>query len=231
MPLPSYGVLKGTLFIPQEQTSQGTWFHGIFYVTVPGTTIPQKCATDFSSATANNIQYKIFPNLKRDLFQNILALSNGYSALASNAQSGALDYVRSPILGPGGCVELIVGLWNRLFGAALTDGWILSDGENAVTQLQQLLNSSPKTLYVFGEPFTDESPIVEDGVESKNGMHNIHMNQGDPPLSSDGRDHQGDDGIWQDGATIFEAADGTLTAFCNKFVSQTFETNDQGLPA
>jgi uncharacterized protein YukJ len=62
-------------------------------------------------------------------------------------------------------------------------------------------------------------------------MHNIHMNQGDPPISSDGIDHQADDGIWQDGATIFQATDGTLTAFCNKFVSQTFSTNNQGLPA
>ena len=62
-------------------------------------------------------------------------------------------------------------------------------------------------------------------------MHNVHMNQGVPPVSSDGRDHQAADGIWQDGATIFQNADGSLTAFCSKFVSQSLDTDDQGLPA
>jgi hypothetical protein len=231
MPLSRYGVLKGPLFIPTEQTEQGTWFHGIFYVAYPGTNIPRECATDFSSATADNVQYKIFPNLKRDLFSGMIALADGYFDLASNANSGALDYVRSPLLGPGGCLTLLVGLSKALFGATLSDGWIVSDGDNAVAALQQLLNSRPQKLYVFGEPFFDASPVTNNGVQSQSGMHNIHMNQGDPPLSPDGKDHQTDDGIWQDGATIFEAANGTLTAFCNKFVSQTFDTNDQGLPA
>lgn len=231
MPLSSYGVLKGNLYVPTEQTEQGNWFHGIFYVTFPGTSIPRKCATDFSSATANNVQYKIFNNLKRDLFTNMLNLSDGYYSLPSNPTSGALDYVRSPLLGPGGCLMVLVAVWKAIFGATLSDGWVLSDGDNAVAELQQLLDANPKKLYVFGQPFTDPEPIVSDGVTSQNGMHNIHMNQGDPPVSSDGIDHQADDGIWQDGATIFEAADGTLTAFCNKFVSQTMNTNNQGLPA
>ena len=231
MPLSSYGILKGPLFTPSEQTEQGNWFHGIFYVSYHGTTIPRKCATDFSSATADNVQYKIFNNLNRSLFANMIALPDGYLDLAPNASSGALDYVRSPLLGPGGCVELFVALVKAVFGTTISDGWILSDGNNAVVALQQLLNSNPTKLYVFGQPFTDPAPVTEDGVQSQNGMHNIHMNQGDPSVSSDGRDHQTDDGIWQDGATIFEYADGTLTAFCNKFVSQTFSTNDQGLPA
>jgi uncharacterized protein YukJ len=57
------------------------------------------------------------------------------------------------------------------------------------------------------------------------------MNQGDSAVSSVGRDHQADDGIWQDGATIFQNADGSLTPFCSKFVSQSLDTDDQGLPA
>jgi hypothetical protein len=211
MALSGYGVLKGPLFVPAEQTQQGKWFHGIFYVSYPGTGIPRECATDFSSATADNIQYRIFQNLPRDLFSTMTALADGYHDLASNPESGAMDYVRSPLLG--------------------TTGWILSDGDNAVSALQQLLSSGPQRVYVFGESFIDPAPVKRNGVQSQSGMHNIHMNQGDPPSSPDGQDHQVDDGIWQDGCTVFEAADGTLTAFCNKFVSQTFNTNDQGLPA
>jgi hypothetical protein len=235
MPLAQYGVLKGNLFTPQEQSYQGNWFHGIFYVTFPGTTIPRRCVTDFSSANKDLIQYKIFNNLKANLFANIMALPDGYASLATGPtngpNSGALDYVRSPILGPGGCVEAIVGFFNNLGGSKLSDGWIVSDGVIAVQALQTQLSGKPQKMFVFGEPFTDPAPVNQDGVQSQNGMHNVHMNQGDPPVSPDGTDHQGDDGIWQDGGTIFLNADGSLTAFCSKFVAQTFDTNDQGLPA
>jgi uncharacterized protein YukJ len=116
-------------------------------------------------------------------------------------------------------------------GGDTTQGWIISDGQQAVAALQQQLSSKPQKLFVFGEPFTDAAPVTENGVRAQNGMHNVHMNQGDPAKSVDGRDHQADDGIWQDGATVFLNADGSLTAFCSKFIGQTFKTNDQGLPA
>jgi Uncharacterized conserved protein (DUF2278) len=214
MPLASYGILKGGLFTPQEQTYQGDWFHGIFYLVVPNAPVPRRCVTDFSSATKDLIEYKIYNNLESDLFSNISALPDGYSPLAPTDDSGALDYVRSPI-----------------FGASPSEGWVVSDGEVAVQALQRSLSAAPLKLYVFGEPFTDASAVTQDGVQSKDGLHNVHMNQGDPRDSSDGVDHQADDGIWQDGATAFENADGTLTAFCSKFVSQTFATDNQGLPA
>lgn len=235
MPLPEYGVLKGNLFTPQEQTYQGNWFHGIFYLNVPGTMIPERCVTDFSSANKDLIQYKIFTTLRANLFTNIMNLPDGYTRLATGpvngSTSGALDYVRSPILGPGGCLQLLAAFFKQFLGQTISTGWILSDGVTAVQVLQNQLSAKPKKLFVFGEPFSDESPVTEDDVQSQNGMHNVHMNQGDPPLSPDGRDHQADDGIWQDGATIFLNPDSSLTAFCSKFVSQTFNTNDQGLPA
>jgi uncharacterized protein YukJ len=217
MPLKQYGVLIGQLFTPQEQTYQGNWFHGIFYVNVPGAAVPRRCVTDFSNATKNLIQYRIFPNLNAVLFANLMALPDGYTALPPSATSGAVDYVRSPILNPGASIPT-------------GQGWIVSDGIVAVQQLQDQLSAAPAKLFVFGEPFTDPSISTTDGVQSKDGMHNVHMNQGDPAHSSDGKDHQVDDGIWQDGATFFLNADGSLTAFCSKFISQTFDTNAHGLP-
>jgi uncharacterized protein YukJ len=57
-------------------------------------------------------------------------------------------------------------------------------------------------------------------------MHDIHMNQGDPPGQ-----FRALDGIWQDGGVVIERSDGTLVAFLVKFETQTLDTNDQGLPA
>lgn len=220
MPLKNYGILKGNLFTPKEQTYQGNWFHGIFYVSIPGAALPRRCVTDFSAANKDLIQYKVFNNLDASLFAAIMALPDGYTPLAigpvNGPNSGALDYARSPLLGAGGSNQ---------------SGWIVSDGLVAVQALQQQLNANPQKIFAFGEPFTDPAPVNEDGVKSQNGMHNVHMNQGDPASSPDGQDHQADDGIWQDGATVFLNADGSLTAFCSKFVAQTFDTNNQGLPA
>jgi hypothetical protein len=220
MPLKNYGVLKGNLFTPGEQTYQGDWFHGIFFVTIPGVTLPHRCVTDFSAATKDLIQYKVFSNLDSSLFTAMMKLPDGYTPLAigpvNGSNSGALDYARSPLLGAT---------------ADEQSGWVISDGLVAVQALQQQLSAKPTKLFVFGEPFTDLSPVNENGIKSQNGMHNVHMNQGDPASSPDGHDHQADDGIWQDGATVFLNADGSLTAFCSKFTAQTFNTNSQGLPA
>jgi uncharacterized protein YukJ len=37
-------------------------------------------------------------------------------------------------------------------------------------------------------------------------------------------------GIWQDGATIVERADGSYVGFFNKFSTRSFHTDDQGHP-
>jgi Uncharacterized conserved protein (DUF2278) len=210
---------------------QGKWFHGVFYVSSPDATLPQSCVTDFSQANKDLIQYKIITDLDAQLFTNILALPDGFTSLPSDATSGALDYIRSPLLAATSSDGAATAKADRAATTTSGDGWILSDGEVAVQALQQQLSNGPVKMFVFGEPFVDKSPVTDNGIESQNGMHNVHMNQGDPPVSSDGRDHQADDGIWQDGATIFQNADGSLTAFCSKFVSQSLDTDDQGLPA
>ena len=54
---------------------------------------------------------------------------------------------------------------------------------------------------------------------------NVHYNQGDPPGP-----HQREDGIWQDGAVLIQAADGSLTVWQVKFNTQSLHTDDNGLP-
>ena len=58
------------------------------------------------------------------------------------------------------------------------------------------------------------------------GVHDIHMNQGDPPGQ-----FQHLDGIWQDGGTVVESASGRLDGFLTKFKTQSLDTDDNGLPA
>jgi hypothetical protein len=47
--------------------------------------------------------------------------------------------------------------------------WIPSDGDNALNVLEPLVRNAVR-IYLLGEPYTTEL-----------GVHNVHMNQGDPP--------------------------------------------------
>jgi len=167
---------------------------------------------DVATQSTIRVQYRVLHNLDRGLFAPVLALTAGYHDLASSPASGALDYVRSPLLAG----TTIGDVMSRSELAAIP--WTDSDGDNAIAALQAEVRQSVR-LFVFGEQFTT-------GL----GQHNVHMNQGDPAISPDGHDHQVDDGIWQDGGTIVERVDQTLHAVLTKFSSQSLQTDDHGLP-
>ena len=81
--------------------------------------------------------------------------------------------------------------------------------------LEPLIAQSVRVL-VLGEPFHDGT----------RGVHNIHQNQGDPLDSQ----WSAENGIWQDGATLVQRQDGSFALFCNKFVTQSVRTDENGKP-
>ena len=95
------------------------------------------------------------------------------------------------------------------------DPWISGSYAEASTALESVLAVGRKAM-VWGEPFTT-------GL----GMHNIHQNQGDPA----GSQWWDENGIWQDGATVVERADGAYDAFLSKFSTQAAQTDENGHPA
>lgn len=217
MPLPGYGVLIGTLirFAREDPDNFGSWYHGKLYVQTPAG--QYEGAIDVSTPAGIKVQYRVVPDLSRRLFASILALPSGWHLLATNASSGALDYLRSPLLrNSPGCVAVVasplIDLINAFFRSPQF-GWIESTGDNALDVLEANLTGSQR-LFVFGAPYNT-------GL----GVHDIHMNQGDPPGQ-----FQHLDGIWQDGGTIIERPGGELVAVLTKFATQSFQTDDQGLP-
>lgn len=93
--------------------------------------------------------------------------------------------------------------------------WIDSSGDNALDALQPYLNSA-KRIYIFGEHY-------EDGG---NGVHDVHLNQGDPPDSQ----WFDSDGTWQDGAVACQKDDGTVAIWQVRFKTQSLKTDDNGHP-
>lgn len=90
--------------------------------------------------------------------------------------------------------------------------WKQGTSKDALGDLEPLLINTKK-LYIFGEPFRR-------GL----GVHNIHQNQGDPT----GSIWWDEDGIWQDGATIIQRQDDSFVAFLNKFITQSYITDNNG---
>jgi uncharacterized protein YukJ len=220
MPLDHYGVLSGTLVSHVRDTpdDQGRWFHVNLTVSAAGRSY--RCAIDVDSHQSDTgVEWRVVPVRASDVAA-MLALAQGYHELPRTPASGAWDYIRSSIFRVRlGCLfvvmpDAITRLLMQIFEAFLNT-WQRGDYAQASTALEGILVQGRRVL-VWGEPFT-----------SGFGQHNIHQNQGDPA----GSRWWNENGIWQDGGTLAEQADGSWTAFISKFTTQAYRTDDQGHPA
>ena len=238
-----YGVAVGTFvsFTREDPSDYGHWYHGKLHINTPGG--EYEAALDVDTPSGVGVSYRVVDGLTAGSLPELSGLANGFTALASTPTSGAVDYVRSPILRDRWVFERL-RLW--LVGRRLSGGysgktwaptrvdsllgllnertwlswlrwrsypWVASDGDNALNVLEPLVQRAMR-IYILGEPYST-------GL----GVHNVHMNQGDPPGP-----HQGEDGIWQDGSVITQAGDGSVTIWQVKFNTQSLTTDDGGLP-
>lgn len=97
----------------------------------------------------------------------------------------------------------------------LSSPWVDSSGDNALDALQPYLNSAAR-IYIYGEHY-------EDGG---NGVHDVHLNQGDPV----GSQWFDTDGIWQDGAVACQKSDGSVVIWQVRFKTQSLSTDANGHP-
>jgi hypothetical protein len=241
MPLThGYGVVVGTFasFTRDNPDNFGHWYHGKLRINTPNG--QYEAALDVDTPSGVGVSYRLVTDLTTASIPRLTALTNGFTPLASTQTSGALDYVRSPVLADGWVVarlrRYLAGRRNardlELWAPTRLDAllrlrywpfwrwlrwrsypWVSSNGENALNLLEPLLQQSVR-LYVLGEPYT-----------SGLGVHNVHMNQGDPPGP-----HQGDDGVWQDGAVICQDSTGAIKIWQIKFNTQSLNTGPTGLP-
>lgn len=78
-------------------------------------------------------------------------------------------------------------------------------------------------VFVWGSRFSAaNNPRPADvKFKTKKGVHNVHMNQGNPKGT-----HFADNGVFQDGGVLFRFSDRVVGIFL-KFESQSFQTSDQ----
>lgn len=222
MPLEhGYGVVIGALdhYVRDPMNDYGQYYHDDVYVATPAGLY--HCAVDVDTKKTNDgIEWRVVPLGRTDL-KGLDTLADGWHLLVSDALSGALDNIRTEAFHRSGCVfafiryDPILEALRRWFNSFFNPPWAAGTSIDALNVYEPLLDSSQR-VFVFGEPFT------YGGL----GVHNIHQNQGDPP----GSEWWNENGIWQDGATIIEKADGSFVAFLTKFKTQAYKTDSAGHP-
>lgn len=212
-----YGLVIGTKsnYYRDPPDNFGRYYHGNLVINTPNGNY--HCAIDVDpKAMPDGIQWRIVTIRPSD-FAPIKAMSDGWHPLVSDQHSGALDYIRSPVLHPP------ILFWHVRYNSRLArflhfirwnPPWNKGTGIQALTDLESIIAQGIR-FYIFGEPFTT-------GL----GIHNIHQNQGDPI----GGGHDAENAIWQDGGTIVETGQGQYIGFLNKFKTQSFKTDSLGRP-
>ena len=155
---------------------------------------------------------------RHPMLAGLSALADGFHPLEPRPGTGALDYVRSGLVIRGDLRPLAVdvpGPDNDLNEAL--DAWMRRAHADPAAR-----------LYAFGARWGPEAarPDLIFGFAPGNGLHDVHMNQGNPP----GR-HGHDNGTWQDGALFIELpGDRRWGAVFLAFQSQSWQTDANGFP-
>jgi len=181
MPIPNYSVLKGDPI--SGKVADGSSFH--YQITVqaaPGAIVTVD--VNVQSVDKSEVLYFINQAFTPPDPNGLLALPVGLTALTSAPGGLALDFARTQINGQ----PMIQQSDMALLPDTVAKGSPKNDLTNAVIDLlNAAIADANGTIYAFGSSFADPGGI--------NGIHDIHMNQGNPKGSFDK-----DNGVWQDGA-------------------------------
>ncbi len=210
MPLKDYGVLKGRP-IARRLGSGNSPHYQIHIADDSGTNY--RIAVNVKSKLApSELMFHIKSHFVHPLVDGLAGLPSGFNPIPSTPSGGALDYIRGNLVQPG----LMTPLPHDVPGPD-------NDLNEKLDQIvQRAMADEPAHVYAFGERWGPENKAdAYFGFVPGNGIHDIHMNQGN--VGS----FVSDDGVWQDGGLLFHfPGAGQWTAVFLKFQSQSWHTDD-----
>ena len=214
MPLKNYGVLKGRPIA--RKLGAGSSPH--YQVHIVDDHTDYRIAVNVKSKLSpSELEYLVVDDFEHPVLEDLPGLELGFTEGASTPGGLALDYIRANLFSRDKMKPLphnVPGPDNDL-------------NEKIDAAIQRAISDEDALVYAFGERWGPE-PGRKDkhfGFLPGNGIHDIHMNQG-----NDDR-FRAQDGVWQDGGMLihFPAADGapaSWTAVFLKFQSQAWHTDD-----
>jgi uncharacterized protein YukJ len=206
MSIYKYSVLKGD---PQSgKLSSDSKPHYLIDVTADGKTY--EIAVNIESTDGSEVLYFINENFTPPDGSMLQNLATGMTQITTKGNP-AIDFLRSTANGQ----PIVTQSQMQLL--PLPGKTTSSNLKNAVIQfLNQAVADENGTIYAFGSQYTEGT-----------GIHDIHMNQGNPAGS-----FEKDNGTWQDGLLIYELpASNTWTAIFIAFQDESWKTDANGNPA
>ncbi|MBM3679357.1 MAG: DUF2278 family protein [Actinobacteria bacterium] len=211
MPLTSYGVLKGKAI--EVRLGAGSSPH--YQVRLIDDTTDYRIATNVKSQLPpSDVEYLVSERFAHPITASVEELPTGFTPLPSRPGTGAMDFIRGNLFDRTQMKPLpfsVPGFDNDL-------------NEKIDRIMQRAVGDETALVYAFGERWGPE-PGKKDkyfGFLPGNGIHDIHMNQGNSGRFVD------DDGVYQDGAVLVHFPDQhEWVGIFLKFQSQSWHTDDR----
>jgi uncharacterized protein YukJ len=224
MPITNYSVLAG---VPTSgKVVSGSSAH--YQITMKAAGATFTVAVNIQSVDGSEVLYAIEEEFTPPDVAALLALPMGMNALQSAPGGLALDYVRSTVDGEPMITKAQMTLLPKANAKAKgnsAEELMIQRArakalENAViTLLNMTVADKDGVIYAFGSAFSDNGKV--------DGIHDIHMNQGNPK-----NNHGNDNGVWQDGALLIHLpSKNTWTAVFIAFQTESWTTDSSGNPA
>jgi uncharacterized protein YukJ len=179
-----------------------------------------RIAVNVQSQDKSEVEYLVRSRFVHPLTDTLAELSPGMHPAPSRPDGLALDYIRANLLQPGEMVPLPVN-------APGPDNDL---NEKIGQYVERAMADEAAFIYAFGQEWGPE-PHKRDqyfGFLPGRGIHDIHMNQGNPPPPVGKQSHFQDNGVWQDGGLVFELpAQQQWVAVFLKFRGQAWHTDDE----
>ncbi|HYH80991.1 MAG TPA: YukJ family protein [Longimicrobium sp.] len=214
MGIPGYGVLKARAVRGVPEHRRHTPHYQVL-LDAAGTPFRVAVATRSNDRAHADLLYFHDDDFRHPFLERLVGLDDGFHPLAPTRESGALDYVRGSLVRREQMRTLptdLAGLDNDL-------------NEKIGALVDRARADASARVYVYGGRWGPDPhiPDQEFGFVPGNGLHDVHMNQGNPP----GR-HGHDNGAWQDGALLihFPRHD-RWTALFLAFQSQSWAVLDE----
>jgi uncharacterized protein YukJ len=223
MPIANYSVLAGRP--TAGKVVSGASAHYQITMQAGGRTFT--VAVNIQSVNGSEVLYAIEEGFTPPDLAGLTTLPMGMTALKSEAGGLALDYVRSTVGGASMIAKAQMTLLpeqsEKAKGSSVEAEAIQRAKaralENAViTLLNMTIADKDGVIYAFGSAYADGGKV--------DGIHDIHMNQGNPA-----NNHGGDNGVWQDGALFINLpSKKTWTAVFIAFQTESWSTDSAGNP-
>lgn len=212
MPLKKYGVLKGKAIGAKRETEPRSPH---FQIHMEAGDAQYRIAVNVKSQLSpSELLFLVDDDFQHSITASLPGLPVGFTSLRSQPGGPALDFIRG-------------NLFNRLDMRLLppnVPGPNNDLGDQIEHYVARAIQEPDAQIYAFGQRWGPEEHMPDKVFRFSpgNGIHDIHMNQGNVPP------HTGDDGVWQDGALMFEfPASHQWVGVFLAFQSQAWHTDDR----